>query len=187
MFNIYFVASTIATLFDHSVLKKLNIQLYKGCLSTRLAPKEAVEMDRMSNAADEKHEQHSERQGNKSQKTSPQLHSWSRSSSLENKHSQHTLLPRKHSRQITSGVPGVAWNIFNPSQQQHELPCSVWSQHICRLGTLKGTGLLTHITCLDNACSEINKDRHPGTLQSPFYMTRPRLIITVHQNLAEQA
>lgn len=66
-----------------------------------LAQKEAIEMDRMSNAADEKHEQHPELQGNKSQKTSTRFHSWNHSSSLENKHSWHILLPRKHLRQIT--------------------------------------------------------------------------------------
>lgn len=58
--DIYFVTSPIATLFDHSVFKKLNLQLYKGCLCTTLAQKEAIEMDRMSNAADEKHEQRPE-------------------------------------------------------------------------------------------------------------------------------
>lgn len=35
-----------------------------------LAQKEAIEMDRMLNAADEKHEQHPELQGNERQKTS---------------------------------------------------------------------------------------------------------------------
>lgn len=69
-----------------------------------LAQKEAIEMDRMSNAADEKHEQYPELQGDESQQTSTQFHSRSRSSSLENKHSQHTLLPRKHSRHITRVV-----------------------------------------------------------------------------------
>lgn len=78
-----------------------------------LAQKEAIEMDRMSNAADEKHEQHPELQGNKSQKTSTQFHSWNHSSSLENKHSWHILLPKKtFETSHKGGVLGVMWNIL---------------------------------------------------------------------------
>lgn len=98
--------------------KRLNFYLSKGCLCTMLVQKETIEMDRISNAADEEHKQHPELQRNESQKTNTQFHSWSCSSSLGNKHSQYSLPPWKHLTQVTKGVWGVTWNIFTSKQQQ---------------------------------------------------------------------